>query len=429
MGFADPAWVIIRRLVSLCGRRLLATLVALWAVGIAAQIANAAALPDSTWVAASVLPGQGHSPVFAIAVDPGNDQAVVAANSEGTLVRSTNGAATWSAVRQGKTPINTIAFDPYVARMVLAGTRGDGAVVSRDGGATWSAARGLEGRNVRVFAFALTSVYAGTDKGVFASADGSSWNATALTNRAISALAVEAIHDPVRLIAGTDAQPAGGGLPLFESLDAGATWRQLTPAITGTMTIRLVAGPLPPTGNVRPLLVGTNTGLFQSTDNGATFNPLSGGGGLPTTDYTQADFITSHHDRFYVASDGGGSGSGGVWRSDDGGGAFTSLRPPEPSVTALAVSNDEQPVLYVATFNPATHAASMWAYHDTGGTPVGPVRSPAPVVGGASPARPPDRSSVTQILSSPQLPYIGLGLGALAVVLTAAVAHMRGRYR
>jgi hypothetical protein len=34
-----------------------------------------------------------------------------------------------------------------------------------------------------------------------------------------------------------------------------------------------------------------------------------------------------------------------------------------------------------------------------------------------------------QILSSPQLPYIGLGLGALAVVLAAAAAHMRGRYR
>jgi hypothetical protein len=113
---------------------------------------------------------------------------------------------------------------------------------------------------------------------VFASADGSAWNATGLTNRTVSALAVEAIHDPVRLIAGTDAQSAGGGLPMFESLDAGATWRQLAPAIAGTMTIKLVAGPLPPTGNVRPLLAGTNTGLFQSTDNGATFNPLSGGG-------------------------------------------------------------------------------------------------------------------------------------------------------
>ena len=98
-------------------------------------------------------------------------------------------------------------------------------------------------------------------------------------------------------------------------------------------------------------------------------------------------------------------------------------------MTALAVSDDEQPVLYVATFDPSTHTPSLWAFHDTGGPPVGPVRSPRPVGSGASPERPPDSSSVSQLLSSPQLPYLGLGLGALAVVLTAIAAHLRGRHR
>lgn len=398
-------------------------------MGIAALTGHSAALPDATWVALPSLPGQGRAAVFALAVDPTNNQDVLAANSQGSLLRSTDGGARWGLVHAGKNAVNAIAFDANSARVVLAGTRGNGALISRDSGATWSPAAGLETRNVRAFAFALDGMYAGTDGGVYASADGQSWRASGLANHTISAVAVEAIHQPVRLIAGTDAQAAAGGLPLFESIDAGATWKQLAPPITGTMTVRLTSGPLPATGNIRPLLAGTNTGLFLSTDNGATFSPLSGGDLLPTTDYTQLAFVTSHHDRFYAASDGGGSGSGGLWRTDDAGSTFRSLQPPEPSVTALAVSNDEQPTLYVATFNPATHVASMWALHDTGAPPVGPVRSPAPVVSGASPVRPADSSSISKLLSSPELPYIGLGLGALAVVLTAIVAHLRGRYR
>ena len=403
---------------------------ALWSIGFAALAAVAGALPDSTWVALKPLPGQGRSPIFALAVDPGNNQIVVAANSQGSLLRTTNGGGTWTTVHAGSSTINAVNFSPFTARLVLVGTRGGGALVSRDDGATWSSAAGLEGKNVRVFAFALSMIVAGTDAGVYTSSDGRAWAATALTNRNISALAVEAVHEPVRLIAGTDAPSSGGTLPLFESLDDGATWKQVNPPLGGTMTTRLAAGPLPPSGNIRPLLVGTNTGLFLSTDNGSTFNPLSGGGLLPTTDYTQVQFITTHSGRFYVASDGGGSGSGGLWRTNDSGQTFGSLVPPQPSVTALAVSNDEQPTLYIATFQTTTHTASLWTYHDTGGTPVGPAGGSGPVNSGpASAARPPDRSTVMQLLNSPQLPYIGLGLGALAVVLTAIAAHLRGRYR
>jgi hypothetical protein len=420
--------VIIGRLVSLPGRRLLATIVGLWLIAVAGLNAAAAALPDSTWVSLKALPGQGRTAIFALAVDPANNQDLIAANSQGSLLRSTNGAGTWVSVHAGKPTINTISFNPYTSGVVLAGTRGGGALVSRDGGATWSGAAGLEGRDVRVFGFALTVMVAGTDHGVYLSPDGRQWTASGLSNRSIGALAVAAIHDPVRLVVGTDAQESGGTLPLFQSLDGGATWKQFDPPISGTITTRLAAGPLPPVGNVRPLLVGTNTGLFLSADNGQSFNPLSGGGLLPTTDYTQVDFITSHHDRFYAASDGGGSRSGGLWRTNDSGATFVSLQSPQAAVTALGVSNDEQPTLYVATFQASTHSAYLWAYHDTGGTPVGPATS-TPVVSGASITRPTDRSSIMQMFSSPELPYIGLGLGALAVVLTAIAAHLRGRYR
>ncbi|HSS60271.1 MAG TPA: hypothetical protein VLK30_02305 [Candidatus Limnocylindrales bacterium] len=414
---------------SLLGLRLAATAVALWVMAMASMVAVADALPDSTWVALNALPHQGRVAVFALAVDPANNQSLLAGNSDGSLLRSTNGGTTWSTAHTGKAAPTTIAFSPYTSGLVLAGTRGGGAFLSRDGGASWTAAQGLEGRTVRVFAFSLTIVAAGTDRGVYTSTDGASWTQSGLTNRSIDALAVEAIHAPVRMVAGSDAQVSGGSMALYQSVDDGTTWTTFTPPLTGTIPVRFAAGPLPPTGNVRPLLVGTNTGLFLSLDNGATFNPLSGGALLPTTDYTQIAFITDHSDRFYVASDGGGSKSGGLWRSDDGGQSFRSLQPPQASVTALAMSNDEQPTLYVATFLPSNHVASLWTYHDTGGAPQGPASSETPAASGARPSHPGDASIVGQILAAPQLPYVALGLAAVILVLTAVVAHLRGRYR
>ena len=419
--------MIIGGLVSLPGRRLLATLAGFWLIGTAALNAVADAPTDSTWIPITPLPHQGRSAVFALAVDPNNNQVLVAANSDGTLFRSPNAGTTWVGVHTGKAPVLTVAFSPNASGLVLAGTRGSGALVSRDGGATWAAAAGLEGRAVRVFAFALGLVAAGTDRGVYVSNDGVTWSASGLANHGINALAVEAIHAPVRLVAGGDAQAAGGILPLYQSVDAGVTWTDFNPPVSGTIVVKLVAGPLPPTGNVRPLIVGTNTGLFASTDNGTSFGALSGGALLPATDYTQVNFITDHYDRFYAGSDGGGSRSGGLWRSDDAGQTFRSLQPPEASVTALAVSNDDQPTLYVATFRPSTHVASLWTYHDNGDTPHGPPSS-APAATSARTASAGD-SSLTAFLSSPQLPYIALGLGALAVVFTAVLAHLRGRVR
>ncbi|HYM67557.1 MAG TPA: hypothetical protein VEW68_09715 [Patescibacteria group bacterium] len=207
------------------------------------------------------------------------------------------------------------------------------------------------------------------------------------------------------------------------------TWSGFNPAVSGTFAVKLASGPLPPTGNVRPLLVGTNAGLFQSTDNGATFAPLSGGDLLPSTDYTQVAFVTDHFDRFYAASDGGGSGSGGLWKTSDAGATFQSMNPPVASVTALAVSNDEAPILYVATFRPSDHAAELWALHDTGGPPLGPAGAASPGASGARTSSPSAGTGPFDFLRSPEVPYLALGGLALVLLLSAGVAHLRGRRR
>jgi photosystem II stability/assembly factor-like uncharacterized protein len=415
--------------VSLPGQRLFATLAALWVVALTATAVHADALPDSTWVALKALPQQGRTAVFALAVDPSNNLALIAGNSQGSLLRSPDGGQSWTTVHSGKAVLTTIAFSPLSAGLALAGTRGAGALVSKDGGVTWSTAAGLEGRAVRAFAFALTLVAAATDRGVYLSPDGVAWSPSGLANRSMNSLAVEAVHAPVRLVAGSDSSAAGASLPLYQSVDAGATWTTLSPAVSGTFAVELAAGPLPPTGGIRPLVIGTNGGLFQSTDNGASFTPLSGGALLPSTDYTQVRFVTDHYERFYAASDGGGSGSGGLWRTNDGGQTFVSMAPPISSITALTVSNDESPILYVATFDPSSHVASLWAYHDTGGVPQAAVATPSPAASGA---RLPNSNTGTHFfdfLRASQAPYVGLGIGAVLLILAAFVSQIRGRRR
>ena len=403
---------------------------ALWLVTGAPIGVFAEALLPSTWVALKPLPHQGRSAIFGLAVDPANNQVLIAGNSQGSLLRSTNAGSTWTSVHSGKAVSTTIMFNPFTPGFVLAGTRGSGALLSKDDGATWSATSGLDGRIVRTFGFSLTLVAAGTDKGVFVSQDGRSWSQSGLANASIDALAVAVAHTPIRMLAGSDGPLTGGTLPMFQSPDGGATWSALNPAISGTFVVKLAAGPLPPVGDTRPLIAGTNAGLFASTDSGTSFVPLSGGNQLRPTDYSQVAFITDHFDRFYVASDGGGSGAGGLWRTNDAGVTFKSLVPPMPSITALAVSNDESPTLYVATFRPSDHVAALWIYRDTGGTPQGPFGSSTSVASGSrtSSGSSPG-SSVFDILRSSQAPYIGLGLGALALVLLAVVAQLRSRRR
>lgn len=421
--------MIIGPLVSLPRKRLAATLAATTVFAWAGIAVSAVSLAPSTWVQLPPLPQAGNSAILAIAVNPLNNQVVIAGTAQGSLMRSSNGGSSWALAHAGTSGVLTIAYSPVKTGLVLAGTRGSGALISNDGGATWASVKGLEGRSVRAFGFALTLMAAGTDHGVYVSADGLSWRQSGLATISIGSVAVAAIHDPVRLVAGSDAASPVGGIPLFQSTDGGTTWARMSPSISGKVVSSIAAGPLPPASLIRPLIVGTNAGLFTSRDNGATFTPNSGGGLLPSTDYTQVAFVTTHFDRFYTASDGGGSASGGLWKTVDAGKHFTSLAPPMPSVTGLAVSNDEAPILYVATLRPADQTPVLWAYRDTGGTPQGPPSTPTPSASGPRTATPGPvaPSGLSQLLSSSQTPYIAIGLAALIVILLAAVAHFRGR--
>jgi hypothetical protein len=181
------------------------------------------------------------------------------------------------------------------------------------------------------------------------------------------------------------------------------------------------------------VLLGTNTGVYSSVDNGGTWQQLTGGGALPATDFNQVLFSAGHADRYYVASDGGASDRGGVWSTTDNGAHFNPLRPPLAAVSALALSAEEQPTLYLATFRAADHAVMLFSYRDTGGQPQ-PLAQPLPTPPGAvsaqGPAATPTTGWLVALLAGPEAPYLAIGAAAVAVLVLAGFAYFRrGRSR
>ncbi|MBJ7599535.1 MAG: hypothetical protein DLM67_03375 [Candidatus Nephthysia bennettiae] len=393
--------------------------------------ALAAGPADNTWTALSPLPQSQDHPLLALAVDPSDGRVLLAGTASGEIYRSADGGQSWRLSRAGLgRGVAALSFSPFRPGFVLAGTRGSGIWRSTDGGLSWQPQPGTESRSARAFSFTKTLALAGTDQGVLVSHDLGSWAVSGLNQVTVSALAASAVNEPTRLVAGGDGTRSSEALPLFTSGDGGQSWAPVAGTQAGSsMVAMLTAGPLPSQQTVRPLLLGTNTGLFLSTDNGSSWQQLTGGGALPATDFTSAAFVTTHADRFYVASDGGGAQLGGLWSTGDTGGHVNSLSPPVPSVTALAVSNDDTPTLYVATFRGGDHSVMLWSYRDAGGQPRGPAAVPSLAPGtqakavGKAPRT--GRLWILSLLSGPEAPYLVLGFIALLVLVLAGVTHFR----
>jgi photosystem II stability/assembly factor-like uncharacterized protein len=413
--------------------RLLATAVLLVLSGLflAAPVSDAAAA-DNTWTALTALPQAQDRPLLALAVDPNDGRVLLAGTAGGELYRSADGGQSWRLARSGLARgVAVIAFSPFKSGLALAGTRGGGVWRSNDSGASWQAQPGTESRSVRAFSFTKNATLAGTDQGVLVSREAGGWSGSGLSQVTVSALAAPAVNEPTRLVAGGDASRGSEPLPLFTSGDGGQSWAPVSGTVAGsTMVAVLTAGPLPAQQAVRPLVMGTNTGLFLSGDNGASWQQLTAAGSLPATDFTAAAFVGNHPERFYVASDGGVSQQGGLWSSSDSGGHFNSLNPPLPSVTALAVTNDDAPTVYAATFRGSDHAVMLWSFRDAGGQPRGPAAVPSAAPGpagkvAATAAPRPGKGWFPALLGGPEAPYLALGALALLALLIAGVTHFR----
>jgi len=153
-----------------------------------------------------------------------NDRTKLFAVGEEDVFRSTDSGEHWEALHAGLSDAQAFVQDPVSPEHLLVGGEDNGIRVTRDGGKTWQAAQGVQKQTFYALAISPDghTCYAGGFKtGLWTSTDaGVSWKALwqGPDIEAIATIFIEK-NNPLHLMIGTTGQG------IYESLDAGTTWR------------------------------------------------------------------------------------------------------------------------------------------------------------------------------------------------------------
>jgi len=261
---------------------------------------------------------------------------------------------------------------------------GGGAFQSTNASATWTSINsGLTTRSITAFAVDPTIptppstahiVYAGTsDKEVFKSTNGGqSWAPTgALSATVVQAMVIDP-RTPTNLY-------VGGANGAFKTTDGGATWATVDtglvfPGTTAPVDVNALAIDPTTTGTTATLYAGGSSGVFKTTDGGATWSPLNAGfpltNGLPTT----PDVTSIVVDPVTPTTVYAGTSFQGVFKTTNGGTSWTASGngltfPNSPSfvdITALAIDAKSPNNIYATTQSglgvfKTTNGAGNWS--------------------------------------------------------------------
>ncbi len=166
-----------------------------------------------------------------MAIDWYNPANLYAGSSDGDILRSVDGGASWQLVKRVEgIGISSLVIDPRDSRVVYAGTLGEGILKTTDGGITWTAIRKQfsEAYNaarrvtqVVVDPVEANLVYSVSKYGILKSSDGGeTWKALQLTSPPetikINALAIDPRNNKRLVFTGVST--------LQMSIDGGSTW-------------------------------------------------------------------------------------------------------------------------------------------------------------------------------------------------------------
>ena len=248
---------------------------------------------------------------------------------------------------------SVLSVDPTAPNTIYAGTFGAGIFKSTNGGGNWTAinngllASGFVttnfAQNLSIWALAIdpltpTTLYAGTDDGLFKSTDGGG-NWSFLTMTVSGAVVVEGSVDtlaidpttPTTIYAGCLAVTGG----LFKSTDGGATWTAVSSGLPGApvpSVTALAINPLTPTtlyavvdleASSAPNILNAGHDVFKSTDGGKSWTSASTGQSGTIVASLAIDPATPT--TLYVTLRPTTGGGLGVFKSTDGAGSWSAV--------------------------------------------------------------------------------------------------------
>ncbi len=298
-----------------------------------------------TWTQVDDMKGKS---VFALAVWPG-DSAEIAAGTDEGVWRSGDGGKTWARASAEDNPemqgIVSLAFDPSNKDILYAGTP-HLPWKTENGGQSWHAVH--EGMiddsdvfSIRVDSSQPRRVFASACSGIYCSRDGGgAWTklqGIPNTDRRTHAIA----QDPQR----AETIYAGTTAGLWKSTDAGLSWVKKSDYSINGMAVDPSDG--------RILYLATDaTGLIKSVDGGETFRPCNEG--FVNRNITQFVAAGLEYPLLYASTAYDGD-SGGIFRSENMGGAWALVAPHQrllnENVISFAVSPADPRSIWAVSFD------------------------------------------------------------------------------
>jgi photosystem II stability/assembly factor-like uncharacterized protein len=216
------------------------------------------------------------SDIFAIDIDPRDADHVIASACSG-IYETHNAGASWRKVQgipSQSRRTRAILQHPSIPGLVFAGTT-EGFWRSTNGGDSWmlTTSKQLEINSITVHPSKPDTIYIGTNNyGVMVSHDGG--KNFAPTNGGYSGrFAYSIVPDrekPGRVYATTINTTTGGGF-FFVSNDSGQTWQ---PSMRNMPNILISYSILQDERDGNIIYLGTNHGVYRSTDRGASWSPI-----------------------------------------------------------------------------------------------------------------------------------------------------------
>ncbi len=262
-------------------------------------------------------------PIAFVAAAPANPGILYAASGS-QIWKSTDAGATWTMVSQlpSGAAVSGLAVDPTTSNVVYSATAGMGIYKSMDGGVTWTAVDngipagpngGIAVGGIWVDPSAPNVLFASGGSGLFRSTDGgSTWTLAAAISPSVLAFDLST--------AGTLYSASANAIS--KSTDDGATFVPLSGFPNQAALFALAPDPHHP----GVLYAGTSAGIYRSTDGGVTWSAKLSG----VTTVLVADPNSS---AFYANLSGYG-----IVKSSDGFAATSPIGPNQPSVNQLILS-------------------------------------------------------------------------------------------